>query len=436
MRDLAVLFLFIFLIIYTIRRPYIGVCAWIWIALAYPAGWAWGFSTSLRLNFTIAILTVLSYLMYKKKPKVKFDVLSFLIVVLWFIALISSLASNSLLSDFIWNKFSEFSKIIALYFAVILILRKKLHIDTLLWSIVLSVSSFAGMEAGKYLLSGGGHAINGYAGHILGDRNDLAVAINMCLPIIVYLNGQTKHQMLKYGLTFLLVLNVIAIVGTGSRGGFVGLVMISLFFFWKSNRKFLMVISLAIVIPIGYQLAPSDWSDRMSTVKEANTDSSFIGRLWAWKISVKIANDNFWGNGFYATQDPIAWHKYKTGTENFMLISTPTVPDDLQVKAAHSIYFQVIGDFGYIGFSIFLLMLLLLLVKIYRIRSLAKARSIPWCEHLTTMLIVSFVGYLVTGANVSMAYFDLLYVFMGMTIVMKRAIEEQPETRMGNNNND
>ena len=242
MRDLAVLILFIFLIFTTLRKPYIGVGAWIWIALAYPAGWAWGFSPSLRINFTIALLTMFSYAIYKKKPEIKFDGCTLLIIIFLGLALISSFLSESLIKELAWDKFFELSKIIILYFAAILILEKKLHIDTIIWSIVLSVCSFAAMEAFKYLLSGGGHDINGFSGHVLGDRNDLAVALNMCIPLIIYLISETKHKSLKLGLIGLLILNIIS----GHRHifleeGFVGLLVIAFYFFITSKRKIIAI---------------------------------------------------------------------------------------------------------------------------------------------------------------------------------------------------
>lgn len=427
MRDIAVTILFFFLIVYTVKRPYIGVCAWLWIALAYPAGWAWGFSSSFRMNMTVALLTMLSYLVYKNKPKVEFNGTTILIVLFWLVALVSSLVSDSLIIDFVWAKFTEVSKILLLYVFLVLILEKKIHIDTLIWSIVLAVSSYGAMEATKFMVSGGGHRIAGFYGHVLGDRNDLAVAINMCIPLIIYLFGQTKHKHLKLGLFVLLVLNIVAVVGTYSRGGFVGLIIVGLYFFLKSKRKFIWVLITALLVPILSSNAPSEWTERMDTVKEAKTDSSFVGRLWAWKISVKIANDNVFGNGFFATQDPYAWHHYGQNIDDFGFVYTPPMPEGQLVKAAHSIYFQVLGDLGYIGLLLFVLMVISLLLKANQLQKLAIKKEIPWCAHLCAMLSISSVGYALTGANVSLAYFDLFFTLLALLCVIEKKILNSDE---------
>lgn len=425
MRDIGVLVLFVFIVTYTMRRPFIGVSAWIWVALAYPAGWAWGFSTNFRMNLTVAVLTYIGYIFMKDKPKTNLNGSDFLLFFFWLIALISCSTSNSLLSDFYWQKFSDFSKVLLLYLAVILIIKKKVHIDTIIWSIVLSVSGYAGMEAVKFLISGGGHKVAGFSGHILGDRNDLVVAINMSLPLILYLIGQTHQKLLKFGLIGLAVLSVIAVIGSYSRGGLIGLVVIAIYFYIKSNRKIIWTLLFMVSIPVMIANVPDEWTERMDTVSTATSeDNSFIGRLWAWKISVKIANNNVFGNGFMATQDPLAWHTYRTVIDDFGFVSTPPVPETQFAKAAHNIYFQVLGDMGYIGLITFLLILWALYRRLIRLIKKSKELGIAWCQNLSTMLLVSMVGYAITGANVSLAYFDLLFAIIGITHVIDQYLSE------------
>ena len=44
--------------------------------------------------------------------------------------------------------------------------------------------------------------------------------------------------------------NIVAIVGTSSRGGFIGLTILALAFWWKSKRKLLWLLLAVIVLPI------------------------------------------------------------------------------------------------------------------------------------------------------------------------------------------
>jgi len=417
MRDLIlVLFLFV-AIFYCFKRPFIGIAAWAWIALMAPANWAFGFSNSFRLNLTIVVVTFLSYLFVHKEKKLCFNGLSFWVLMFAIWTLISSFdAVNKTYAIEYWN---QFIKVLMLYFFITLVLTKKLHIDTLIWAIVLAVCSYAAMEAVKVVLSAGGHQVTGRSGALL-DRNDFAVAVNMCLPLILYLIYVSKHYYLKLGLWGLFFGNIVAIVGTGSRGGFIGLSILAIAFWWKSKRKLLWLVLAIIVLPTAYQYTPEEWRERQSTIQTASTeDASFIGRLWAWKISVMLARDNpLTGGGFKAITDPLVWHGYAPFTPFFGPIETREIPVDDKPKAAHNIYLQVLGDHGYVGLFIFGMILLGMLWLNRRNSILALKHGQLWCVQLSNAITLSLVGYGVTGNNVSLAYFDLLYAIAGIIAVI------------------
>ncbi|CAM3879547.1 putative O-glycosylation ligase, exosortase A system-associated [Rheinheimera salexigens] len=417
MRDLLlVLFLFV-AIFYSFKRPFIGIAAWAWIALIAPANWAFGFSNDFRLNLTIVVVTVLSYLFMHKNKKLAFNGLSFWILLFAFWTLLSSL--NAVNSPYAVDYWYQFIKVLLFYLFITLIVTKKLHLDTLIWAIVLAISSYAAMEAVKVVLSGGSHMVRGRSGALL-DRNDFAVAVNMCLPLILYLIFATKHHYLKLGLWGLFFGNIIAIVGTGSRGGFIGLSILAIAIWWKSKRKLLWLILTLLILPSAYQFTPEEWRERQNTIQTASTeDASFIGRLWAWKISVMLARDNpMLGGGFGSVSQPIVWYSYAPYTPDFGPIKTPLPPPNMRPKAAHNIYFQVLGDHGYVGLFIYLMMFTSIFWINRRNGKLAIKHNQPWCKNLSDAIALSMVGYCVTGNNVSLAYFDLLYVMGGIVAVI------------------
>ncbi|WP_448212539.1 putative O-glycosylation ligase, exosortase A system-associated [Colwellia sp. MEBiC06753] len=419
MRDLLlVIFLFI-AIFYTFKRPAAGMAAWIWIALMAPTNWAFGFSQIFRLNLTIVLMVALSYFVWKEKPKFTFTKIHFWVLLFGFWMLVSTIFNIRVDSDYAWFKFNEFAKVLAIFLFITLTLKTKKDVDAFIWAIVLGLSAYAGMEAVKFILSAGGHRIVGRSG-ILIDRNDLAVAINMALPLILYLWNTTKHKYLKFGLMALAGLNVIAIVGTYSRGGFIGLAILSIALWWRSERKLLYAMLAVIALPVMYTYAPADWKERQATVETAAAeDSSFIGRLWAWKIATLIAIDNpFTGGGFKATTDPVLWHTYGLVTPNFGPIETPPIPEYIAPKAAHNIYFQVLSSAGFIGLFIFLVMLLVGYLKVRMIAQQAQKDDIEWLKNIANAISLALVAYGITGLNVSLAYFELLYALLAIISVL------------------
>jgi probable O-glycosylation ligase (exosortase A-associated) len=419
MRDLLLIgFLFV-AIYYSFKRPYLGMAAWVWIALTAPASWAFGISSSFRLNLTIVLITALSYMMLTKNKKFPKHSLFFWLGFFAFWTTVSTIFNLSVVEGKTFDYWNEFFKTYLLFFFIALTVTKRLHVDTIVWAIVLSISSYAGMEAVKFILSGGGHKIVGKAG-IIADRNDLAVAINMAIPLIIYLFQTSKNQIIKYGLLGLLGLNVIAIVGTYSRGGFIGLVILGVAFWLTSRHKVVLMLLALLALPALYSVAPEDWRDRQDTVVEASeSDGSFIGRLWAWKISTLIALDNpLTGGGFRAVTDPVLWLKYAPKTPNFGIIKTPPIPYDKAPKAAHNVYMQVLGDHGFVGLFVFLVILTKVMLTTRRMRKIAKREGVEWVQKLSSAITLTMVGFCITGGNVSLAYFDLLYAVIGIVTVM------------------
>ena len=431
MRDLL-LVAFLFIAIYfTFKRPYIGVAAWIWIALMAPSQWAYGFSSSFRLNFTIVIVTAMALMFSKFRNKFTFSPLSSCVLLFGLWACFSTAATLSYDQGEVFSYLIQFIKTIMLFIFIVITVQNKIHINTIIWTIVLSISAYAGMEALKYLMSGGGHKIVGRAG-IIADRNDLAVAINMCIPLVLYLINETKNKWVKRFLIVLVFLNILSIIGTYSRAGFIGLSIFGIAYYLKSNRKILLTIMAVILIPVAIVNAPQDWKERQSTVKTAaQDDMSFTGRLWAWKISVLVAMDHpLTGAGFGSTQMAHVWWEYAPMTDDFVY-STRPIHEDVIPKAAHSIYFQVIGDHGFGGFIVFGSMLMFALLTNIRNRKMAQKTGEKSLEYLSKCISLCLIGYFVTGASVSLAYFDLIYAVLGIiavsNVVLRKRLENEKQ---------
>lgn len=419
MRDILIVILFFFVLYHAFKRPYVGVCAWIWVAMMAPTNWAFGFSNSLRLNFTIVLVTFTAYIYAYKNKHMNLGAVGTLMFMFLLQAGISTATQNTLDSAKVFVYFTDHIKVALLFFAVALILRTKIELITFIWCIVFAVSAYAGMEGLKFILSGGGHEVIGRAGVII-DRNDFAVAINMAIPLTFFLISVTTNKWVRLGLWIIVVLNIVAVVGTYSRGGFIGLCLIAIAAWMRSRQRLALAVLAIFLLPSLYLAAPQDWRERQSTVSTAATDDgSFIGRLGAWKISTLIALEHpMTGGGYRAVTDPSLWHYYRGFTPHFGPIETPPIPPEMLPKAAHNIYFQVLGDHGFIGLGLFLLILLVSYQSVRSSYRYSIKHNIQWMANLCSAMTVSFVGYCITGANVSLAYFDLAYALMGMVIVV------------------
>jgi probable O-glycosylation ligase (exosortase A-associated) len=178
---------------------------------------------------------------------------------------------------------------------------------------------------------------------------------------------------------------------------------------------------------------PESWHQRMASIEHAGDDASFLGRVMAWKGAILIALDNFTGGGFKAGQTNYVWFLYDPQYSLNWLIDTSDVTITT-AKAAHSIYFQVLGDHGFLGLFLFLMMLYTGFSKARRLnKALHKSKSHSPMAKLSSMIQLSLVTYMVAGAAVSLAYFDLLYMIFALIFAMelqsrKLAKTYEPET--------
>jgi len=246
----------------------------------------------------------------------------------------------------------------------------------------------------------------------------------MTIPMMYYLARHSAVRVIRIGLLAALGLAVVTVIATFSRGGFVGLMVLGLFMVKNSRNKFG---SLALVAATGvliYMLAPESWFERLSTINDASDDGSFMGRVVAWKMSWLIAMDHpLFGGGMHAVQRLLVWDTYRPFL--YLLDSVvKTPPADTKPHAAHSIYFEVLGDMGFVGLMLFLSLLGLALRNCRSIiRMTRKQPTLAWATDLARMLQVSIVVYAVTTALLSMAYFEAIYIIFAILSRCRKTVQ-------------
>ena len=128
-----------------------------------------------------------------------------------------------------------------------------------------------------------------------------------------------------------------------------------------------------------------------------------MGRINAWWTAWNVASSNVLGGGFKMFT-ALTFHLY--------------APNPLDIHDAHSIYFQVLGEHGFIGLGLFLLLGMMTWLRCGQIIRLAKKNpEQKWAGDLASMLQVSLLGYGVSGAFLGLAYFDYYYHLIAITLI-------------------
>ncbi len=270
------------------------------------------------------------------------------------------------------------------------------RLEWLVWTICVSLG-FYGFKGGIWILmTGGAHQVFGPSNTFIGGNNELGLALIMIVPLLWFLVTQSKKKWLKMGLYAAMAFTLIAIVGTHSRGALLGLAGMGLMFFMKSRSKFVPLILSLIFVAALPSIMPEEWFGRMHTIETYEEDKSATERLRAWGNATRLAKERFIGGGY----DVLIYYGGRD---------------------AHSIYFEVLAEHGFLGLGLFLLLGAFTWFKASKTKRLAKRyESLRWAGDLAGMLQVSLAGYAVAGAFLGLAYFDLYYLIVVCVIATNR----------------
>jgi O-antigen ligase len=115
------------------------------------------------------------------------------------------------------------------------------------------------------------------------------------------------------------------------------------------------------------------------------------------------------------------WQRYSLNLGALDFIPSGTVRET--GMAAHSIYFEVLGDLGFTGELLFVGMLVVSIVVCGQIRRRAAPyEDLAWMRELAGMIRLALIVYMVAGAALSFAYFEGLYLIVALLSVTRHML--------------
>ena len=407
MRDIIIIALVLIGALAALRRPWIGIMLWTWLSVMNPHRYTWGLAYSAPLAAVAAASVVLGLLMTKEResPFKGQPVVFFILFMAW--VTLSWLAGLDVKGDF--DAWKNVMKIDVMLLLALMLLHSKQHIFALVW---VSAGSLAllGIKGGVFtLLSGGGNRVWGPPGSFIEDNTAFALALVMTIPLLRFLHLQVRQRFVGSALVVAMLLCAVAALGSYSRGALLAMTAMVITLWWRGQNKLRTgVLFLGVAIPL-LVFMPQEWSARMSTIQSYELDGSAMGRINAWWNSWNIALHYFTGVGF------------NTATSELFSRFSPNADT---VLVAHSNYFQLLGNHGFVG------LLLYVCIWISTWRTAGWLRNQPmlpperqWTADLGAMGQVSLVGYLVGGAFLNLAYFDLPYALMVLLVLTRVWVE-------------
>ena len=225
----------------------------------------------------------------------------------------------------------------------------------------------------------------------------------MVIPLMNFLRQVAIRPWVRRGLLVLMVFTAVAAVGTQSRGAFLAITAMGVVLWLRSHQKLAAALVVGGVAIGLIAFMPSAWEQRMNSIENYRDDGSAMARIEAWSMTFNLANRHIFGGGFEI---------YRPDVYAIFL------SDAIYMRGAHSIYFSVLGEHGYVGLILFLTIWMLAFRIAGQIRREAQKQcDTLWLHDLAGMCQVSLVGYLVGGAFLALAYFDLPYNILIVLVV-------------------
>ncbi len=418
MRDLLLVTVFAVLLPFVFKHPVVGAYMWAWLGLMNPHKLTYGFAFSLPFAQIVALVTLVSFVATRKRQPLPS---SGLVWVLLFMFAWMTFTSFFAIADtrLVLDRWLQSAKIIFMLLVTWMLVVDAKQLRVLVWVVTLSVV-FYGVKGGIYtLMTGGGGRVHGPGGGMLEDNNALAIGLVMLMPMLYFLRETEARRWVRLALLFAMVTTAFSILGSQSRGALLATLSIAFFLGLKGQHPVRTSLGLAVVVVVAVTFMPDSWTNRMETIQTYQEDGSAMSRIWTWHTLWNVAVDRPLGAGFVADNDAV-FSRYAPLDGAYAIFAG-------RAYVAHSIYFQMLGEHGFVGLGLFLTLGAMTWFSAARVAR--QSRDDPefgsWMPNLMRMVQVSLVGYAVGGAFLSLAYLDLPYYIMGFVVLSEALLRRR-----------
>lgn len=263
------------------------------------------------------------------------------------------------------------------------------------------------------------------------DPNDLAqfmlLGICVTLGVLSKKHGSVIGKVILYpGLAAMLV----TFLRTGSRGGFIGmLAVVLLLFFQSSGRQRLLAVAgvVVLIVPM-LLLLPEAIRARYAYVFgiEQSTTNQDPNSDEAGESSAEARQHLFWQSVTITLHNPI----FGVGPGMFAvsendLAKMKGLPRGLWHET-HNMYTQVSSEEGIPAMILFISVLVLAVKMLSRIHRLGKDSADPdiiEAGRIAYWLRLAIFAFMVTGTFLSVAYTEIFFVVIGLSLALHNAIQ-------------
>lgn len=256
------------------------------------------------------------------------------------------------------------------------------------------------------------------------DANDLATLIVTAMPIGLYFALAHRWIGLRVLSVVGLLLLAVALIRSGSRGGFLAFLAVAAFilvgFTTISARA--RIGGLVLILAVLGGTASDRYWTQMQTIVRPNQDYNLTDETGRVKI---------WERGLgYMLSRPA----FGVGMGNFQTAEGTISPmarrsesgHGVRWGAAHNTFVQIGAELGIPGLLLFVGLILSVFVTLRRVTRYARAGpQMKDLSRLAQSLMAALIGFLVGGFFLSLAYADMLYTLVALSLALAKVTRLQ-----------
>lgn len=281
-----------------------------------------------------------------------------------------------------------------------------------LCTVPLALTTIGNYVAGTHMGQGGGRVV-GYESGLTKNPNDMALMLNLILPLCIALMLGSGSAIKKFILAGIALLLVVAVIVTFSRAGFLTLVFIGVSYAWLL-RKRPQKIWIPVILILGVfalPLVPSTYYERVETIVSIEDDQTNSAQMRLADMKVALG---------------VAMNRPIQGAGIGMSVLAMNEARGDEWADVHNIYLQLAVDLGFVGLLLFLLLLFQCIKVTGGVLSGAGGQSAPDdLALLAEALRVSLVAFALATMFYPVAYNFYFYFFAGMAIAAGRIARDE-----------
>lgn len=426
MRSLFLLMVYGSFFVMGLRAPYILVLGYVWVDIFTPQLISYGMLSWLPVSMLLGVAVAVSMvrLPYDRDVKLRLTTILVGLLSVWMTVSLTW----AVVPEAAWIKWNWAIKSVAFTCLVPFFFRNRVQIESLIWIIVLSGMGHCIPFGVKILVSGGGYGRmmglidGGNTGY--GESSMLAVFAVTLIPLCLYLQRHTvifkPTRWLKLMLFGFMAVAMLTALGTYARAGLIAIGVFGVSMFVLSKRKWLiMVLATVFILGVGTFMGEA-WTERMATIAGASSDTSAMSRVavWLWTLD-------------FVAQHPLggSFDVYRINRVGVVMKDGNLLQD--AGRAFHSIYFEMLGELGIPGFTIYMAIVFAVLFALLRIRRAANTPERSWMRGVCDAFTVGALTFLAGGAFIGVGFNSYFYyiaaVAAAMSNILDRSFREERE---------